>query len=105
MERTNDLADEVQELVWALVDEQVTEEQIRHLEELLLENAEARRIYVTCMQMHADLYYLLNDKRPGLPAAVEKAIESQRAKKSAAPLPVVDLPPAEIEVRFPDAFA
>ncbi|MBU4270851.1 MAG: hypothetical protein KKE86_00965 [Planctomycetes bacterium] len=104
MDRTNRLADEVQELVWALVDDQATDAQVRRLEELLLDDSEARRVYVTCMQMHADLHYLLSDKRPRLPPAVEKAIESQRTKKSAAPLPVVDLPPA-INVQFPDVFA
>ncbi len=63
MHPTTDLLDEVQELVWALVDEQATEEQAQRLERLLLDNREARQIYITCMQMHADLHYLLGGKK------------------------------------------
>ncbi len=101
MERANNLVDEVQELVWALVDDYATERQIHRLEELLLENDEARRTYVTCMQLHADLHFMLNPNRPRLPEEVERAIA---ARQSAAPLPAVD-PPVDFTVQFPDAFA
>ena len=104
MDQTNCLTDEVQELAWALVDDQATDTQVRRLEELLLDDPEARRVYVTCMQMHADLHYLLSDKRPCLPAAGAKALASQRPKKSAAPRPVVALP-AALHGQFPDGFA
>ena len=63
MMQTVNLADEVQELVWALVDNEATDSQVGRLEELLLESAKARRLYVSCMQMHADLLNLLGRKQ------------------------------------------
>jgi hypothetical protein len=99
IDATSDLALEVQELAWAIVDEQATDRQVRRLEELLLDNADARQIYISCMQMHADLHHLLNGNRP-LPIPVQKAVESQQrkgvenagpsknARKTAAPLPI-----------------
>jgi hypothetical protein len=58
-----DLKAEVQELAWAMIDEQATDKQVRRLEELLLQSAAARQTYVECMQLHADLHYLLGGKR------------------------------------------
>ena len=87
-----DLTDEVQELAWAVVDEQATESQIQHLEELLLENDDARRVYVMCMQMHADLHYLLGgNKRFHLPIEIQETKETKATQKM--PLPLVDLSP------------
>ena len=105
MDEMNDLTAEVQELAWALVDEHATDAQISHLEELLLENEDARKIYVMCMQMHADLHYLLGDKRPRSHIALEKAMrEKEEPSKaaSAAPLPVVDLPPISSSSPLPN---
>lgn len=99
MSETPDVATEIQELTWALIDEQATDSQVRRLEELLLEDREARQVYVMCMQMHADLhYFFMGNKKPQLPAAVEKAIAEEKKKKKpvAAPLPVVDLPPLPV---------
>ncbi len=97
------VSDEVQELAWALIDEQATEEQVRRLEELLLENKDAREVYVMCMQMHADLHYLLGGHKFQLPAEIQKAVERSKAAKSKAPLPVFEFPtvpasPATFEV-------
>ena len=63
------LKNEVQDLVWAVVDEYATESQVHRLEQLVASNAEARRTYITCMQMHADLCLLLGGNRlqPKLP--------------------------------------
>jgi hypothetical protein len=105
MDETNDLATEVQELAWAMVDEQATDGQIHRLEELLLEDHEARRVYVMCMQMHSDLHYLLGGKQPRLPAAIEEAIKAERKKARPAALPIVDLPPVIANVPFVDRFA
>ncbi len=91
MYETSDMRSEVQELTWALVDEQATESQIRHLEELLLASHEARRAYMMCMQLHADLHYMLGGIKPGLPPAVEKAMKAR--KTPSPPLPTVGLPP------------
>jgi len=96
------VSDEVQELAWALIDEQATEEQVRRLEELLLENKDAREVYVMCMQMHADLHYLLGGKKFELPEALKEAMAAKqsqqqtsaaaKAPQQGAPLPLVDLP-------------
>jgi hypothetical protein len=111
IDATSDLAFEVQELTWAIVDEQATDRQVRRLEELLLDNADARQIYISCMHMHTDLHHLLNGNRP-LPIPVQKAVESQRrksvenasppknARKTAAPLPIFT-GPIIVDQNFP----
>jgi hypothetical protein len=75
----NDLTSEVQDLVWALVDEQATDDQVRTLETLLLQSDEARRVYVRCMQMHADLYCLFGGKQAPPPRPRKKAAASKRS--------------------------
>jgi hypothetical protein len=89
MAEVDDVMTEVQELTWALIDQCASEEEVRRLEQLLLEHEEARRGYVLCMQMHADLHFLLNPPPP--PTAVQKIIEL-KAKQRKVPLPVVDMP-------------
>ncbi len=88
MSNTNDLATTVQELVWALIDEQATPEQLSQLEQLCLESDEARQVYIRCIQMHADLRHLLGGMKPVVPLTPPAA-----TGKPAAPLPLVDLPP------------
>ncbi len=110
MNTTTELSDEVQELVWALIDEQATDDQIEHLEELLLENKDARQVYVMCMQMHADLHYLLGGYRNKLPAAVLQAVEAkksaeqQKAAKKKTPLPVFEFPAIPLNVPMPESM-
>ena len=102
MAQTHAIAGEVQELTWAIFDDQATDEQIRRLEQLLLDDPEARHIYVTCMQMHADLYCMLGGWQPRLPPAVKRAMATCKKEQGAA-LPVVDVEP--ISAHFPDVFA
>ena len=90
-DETDEPLDEVQELVWALVDDQATQTENDRLEQLLLGSEEARHTYVMCMQMHADLHFLLGPKSR-LPEVLQKAIEAEKAKPSKTPLPLVDLP-------------
>ncbi len=52
--------DEVEQLVWALVDEVITAEQMQRLEQLLTGGDEARNCYLRCMQMHADLHLMFS---------------------------------------------
>jgi len=48
--------DHIQRMVWALVDGQLTQKEIEAFEALLCEDEQARRTYVECMQLHADLH-------------------------------------------------
>jgi len=102
VDKRNDLAAEVQDLVWALVDEQATDGQIHRLEELLLDNDDARRVYWSCMQMHGELYALLSGRQMRLPAVVESAVKQCERKKSL-PLSVASFPPVTISVPLVDA--
>jgi hypothetical protein len=45
----------VQELTWALLDEQSTDDEKSLLENALLSDVQARATYVGCVQLHADL--------------------------------------------------
>ena len=45
----------VQELTWALVDEQITDDEMALLDNLLLSDDQARKHYVDCMHLHSDL--------------------------------------------------
>jgi len=45
----------VHDLTWALVDEFITDEQMKELEGLLLSDSVARDAYIRCIQLHADL--------------------------------------------------
>jgi hypothetical protein len=47
--------DRVQELTWALLDEQITSDEKSLLENALLSDAQARQTYVDCVQLQADL--------------------------------------------------
>lgn len=58
--RASDAADQtvlerVQELTWAMLDEQITDDEFRLLENLLLSDDDARDTYVNCMQLHVGL--------------------------------------------------
>ena len=105
MDKKTNLKAEVQDLTWALVDDQATEDQVRRLTELLLKSPEARKTYVMCMQMHADLHYLLSGQQSRLAETIEELIKSDKAAKPAKgkkpakeakptsmPLPLSDLP-------------
>jgi hypothetical protein len=93
MTETDEPLDEVQELTWALVDEQATDTEVHRLEELLRDSDEARHTYVMCMQMHADLHFLLGGKRLPLPDVVQEAMRKAEAKpRKLAALPLVNMP-------------
>ena len=51
----NSVTARVHDLTWALVDEQITDEQMTELEALLLGDTVARDAYIRCIQLHADL--------------------------------------------------
>ena len=51
------ITDRVQELTWALVDEQITADEVELLDNLLLSDDGARDAYIGCIQLHTDLLY------------------------------------------------
>ena len=69
---------DVEGLVWAMLDEQISEGTTSgRLDELLRHDEEARRLYLQCVQLHVDLaaFYDAKDKtalgRPlGLPLSI-----------------------------------
>jgi hypothetical protein len=117
IDESNEPIDEVQELVWALIDDQATDTQIKRLEELLLADEEARRTYVMCMQMHADLHFLLGGKRPALPMPWEKpgpaeipwtGVDQGKQKidtRTRKPLPVVEMRPMSPTISISELFS
>ncbi|MCE9553558.1 MAG: hypothetical protein K8T91_09335 [Planctomycetes bacterium] len=88
MQDSEQLMEEVQQLVWALVDEVATDEQIRRLENLVLEHAAARRAYVDCMSLHAELHCMFSPPRPVQPIAMGNTPAAK------APIFNLDTPPA-----------
>jgi len=49
------ISDRVQELTWALLDEQINDDEFHLLDNLLLSDEKARSTYLVCTQLHADL--------------------------------------------------
>jgi hypothetical protein len=49
------IPDRVQELTWALLDEQINEDEFILLDNLLLSDEKARESYIGCVQLHTDL--------------------------------------------------
>jgi len=72
MHDSEQLIEEVQQLVWALVDEVATDEQMRRLESLVVQHAEARKAYVDCMSLHAELHCMFAPPQPVKPMTFGK---------------------------------
>jgi hypothetical protein len=52
---------DAQDLIWALLDEQIPESDFARLEAMIRTDEEIRRLYVQCVQMHVDLQQLFSD--------------------------------------------
>ncbi len=61
------IQERVQELTWALVDEEIDHDETRLLENLLISDDQARATYVSCVQLHVDL--ISHFAKPAAPAA------------------------------------
>jgi hypothetical protein len=68
-------AAEVQDLTWALADDAISPDNVKRLEDLLMADPEARKLYVQCMQMQADLHLFFNPEKSMAPA-LETATKS-----------------------------
>jgi hypothetical protein len=58
------------DLIWALLDEHISESELARLEEMLRSDESVRQLYVQCVQMHVDLHewFAGNESRkPGSP--------------------------------------
>ena len=62
MPLTEEAATDVQNLTWALADDVITTDDVKRLETMLLGDADARKLYVECMQLQADLHLFFNPK-------------------------------------------
>ncbi len=60
IERTPPADRNVEDLVWAMLDEQISDHDFHRLEELLRVDQDARQIYLQCVQLHVDLMYRFN---------------------------------------------
>lgn len=56
-----------EELIWSLLDEQISDEEFEQFQQLLASDDQARQLYVQSVQMHVDLHHLLGGHAtPGL---------------------------------------
>lgn len=62
--RDSVVVERVAELTWALLDEQITADEMRLLDNLLLSGDDARRTYLDCVQLHTDLTFELREPMP-----------------------------------------
>jgi hypothetical protein len=66
--------DRVQELTWALLDEQISTDEVQLLENLLLSDDAARETYLHCVQLHADLFHHFRQPVKGAPTRTGKSL-------------------------------
>ncbi len=55
---------EAQELIWSLLDDQISDPDFRRLETMLQEDESIRQLYVQCVQIHVDLQSWFGEKMP-----------------------------------------
>jgi hypothetical protein len=63
----------VQQLTWALLDENITEDELSLLENLLLSDDRARATYIGCVQLHSNLAAHFAVERPTADALPAKS--------------------------------
>ena len=66
--------DRVQELTWAMLDEHIADEEKAWLDSTLCSSAEARCVYLRCVQIHTEL--MAHFSAPGKPAGEQSAAKS-----------------------------
>ena len=88
-----DAQTEVQNLVWSLLDEQITETDQQRLEELISGDREAMRIYLQCVQMHADLqFHYANERAQAAPSTAPPIVLPIQTFGDMSNLPTTGLP-------------
>ena len=89
--------EELDQLVWALLDDQLTSSEIERLEQMLIGDEDLRKHYVRCMQLHADLHTMFYQ-------AKERAAESVAKQEQVAgeePQAPAIMPPLDIDLPIP----
>lgn len=61
------LTEEVEQLVWTMLDETIEPADLQRLEGLLEQEPAARERYLECMRMHSDLLLHFQEQREGAP--------------------------------------
>ena len=56
--RVEMLAEQVEEMIWMLLDGNLADSDMKRLEQMILEQEPVRRRYLECVQVHADLHDL-----------------------------------------------
>jgi hypothetical protein len=70
---------DAQELIWALLDDQISDPDFVRLEAMLASDEEVRRLYVQCTQIHVDLQQWFGSEetaRPGHGIALDLPLTS-----------------------------
>ncbi|MEQ8209034.1 MAG: hypothetical protein RH917_04315 [Lacipirellulaceae bacterium] len=49
------LLDEAEQMIWALLDDEIAEQDVKKLETMLADNEAVRQRYIECTQLHVDL--------------------------------------------------
>ena len=75
----------VQHLAWALFDEHITDDEKQQLDDLLATDADARSMYIECVQLHVDLHEHFR-------ASGQDPSKAGGPSQSHQPLPPLDLP-------------
>lgn len=52
---SNSLLDEAEQMIWALLDDEITDQDVKKLETMLADNETVRQRYIECTQLHVDL--------------------------------------------------
>lgn len=52
---SNALLDEAEQMIWALLDDEITDQDVMKLETMLADNEAVRQRYIECTQLHVDL--------------------------------------------------
>jgi len=71
----NQLLDEVEQLIWSLLDDRISDSDAERLEALIKSDQQVRQRYLECVQMHTDLFSQFGNvpaANPEEPTAAEK---------------------------------
>ena len=65
-EKTNELLEKTQAMIWDLLDDRISDADFLQLEELLRDDEQVREIYLQCVQIHVDLMGIFTGQSPAV---------------------------------------